>query len=177
MGSTLKIERATPAIAAEVVALLDEAARWQQARRIDLWKPGRFDQDVRQTIANGDLYVGRRNEAIVGCFMLDDGSPRFTRWLVEHDREPSRGVIGRLAVSRELAGQGLGAQLIDEAERIASSQGIASLRLECPSDNDGLRRYYRRAGFSYCGDNDLPGPNGEPWVSSVYERRISADAS
>ena len=166
----LKIHRATPAAAADVIALLDAAATWLQSRGIDMWEPGRFERDVRETIGNGDLYVARQDGVVVGCFMLDAGSPRMTRWLAQHGRPPERGVIGRLAVARDAAGKGLGLKLLAEAERIASIGGIAFLRLDCPSNNERLRRYYVEAGFTYCGDNDEPGPNGEAWVSSVYER-------
>lgn len=172
----LQIERAKQADASDVVALLDAAALWHQDQGIDMWKSGRFEQEVRETIGNGDLYVARRGGFLVGCFMLDDGSPRMTRWLTAHDRQASRGVIGRLAVARDVAGQGLGLELLAEGRRIASSQAIPFVRLECPSDNERLRRYYVEAGFTYCGDNDEPGPNGEPWVSSVYERPTDHDA-
>lgn len=168
--SNLRIEGAEPADSEQVIALLDAAAAWQQARGITMWEPGQFEQDVRETIANGDLYVARRTGPIIGCFMLDDGSPRLIRWLVDHEREPTRGVIGRLAVAREVAGRGLGLELLRQAEILARTRGISLLLVECPSDNDGLRRYYLSAGFTYCGDNALPGPRGEPWVSSVYER-------
>jgi ribosomal protein S18 acetylase RimI-like enzyme len=65
--------------------------------------------------------------------------------------------------------------LLAEAGRIARSRNISYLRLEFPSDNDGLRRYYLGAGFTYCGENDMPGPKGEPWISSVFERPSDAD--
>jgi ribosomal protein S18 acetylase RimI-like enzyme len=174
--SDLKIHRATPAAAADVIALLDAAATWLRSRGIDMWEPGRFEQDVRDTIGNGDLYVARGDGVIVGCFMLDAGPPRMTRWLTQHDRRPTRGVIGRLAVARHAAGRGLGLELLAEAQQIATVDGIAFVRLDCPSDNERLRRYYVEAGFTYCGDNDEPGPNGEPWVSSVYERTTAGVA-
>jgi ribosomal protein S18 acetylase RimI-like enzyme len=167
----LTIDRAQASEVGPVVALLDAAAAWQESRGIDLWHPGGFESEVAQTIAAGDLFVGRQNGVVVGCFMLDDGSPRMTGWLIAHDRRPTPGVVGRLAVARNVAGQGFGIELLRAADRVASDRGIDFLRLECPSDNQGLRRYYRAAGFSHCGDNDLPGPNGEPWVSSVYERQ------
>ncbi len=166
----LTIDRATLSDAERIVDLLDAAARWQKSQGIDLWEPGSFDQDVRGTIAAGDLYVARRDGAVVGSFMLDEGSSRLTDWLTEHGREPSPGVVGRLAVAREVAGHGLALELLAEADRLAAARGIEFVRLECPSDNEGLRRYYLEAGFTYCGDNDRPGPNGEPWVSSIFER-------
>jgi ribosomal protein S18 acetylase RimI-like enzyme len=173
--SDLTIERATLAAAASVIGLLDAAATWQQRHGIDMWEPGTFEEDVRQTIENGDLYVAHRDDAIVGCFMLDDGSPRMTQWLLDQGREPSKGVVGRLVVARNAAGRGLGLQLLRHAERLARAEGVSFLRLECPSNDERLRRYYVEAGFTYCGDNDLPGPHAEPWVSSVYERPIAAD--
>ena len=166
----LTIDRATPSDAERIVDLLDAAARWQKSQGIDLWEPGSFDEDVRGTISAGDLYVARRDGAVIGSFMLDEGSSRLMRWLTEHGREPTPGVVGRLAVAREVAAQGLGWELLAEADRLAAARGIEFLRLECPSDNEGLRRYYLEAGFTYCGDNDRPGPNGEPWVSSIFER-------
>jgi len=166
----LRIDLATPSDAEAIVELLDTAARWQKSQGIDLWEPGSFDEDVRGTIAAGDLHVARLDGAVVGCFMLDEGSSRLTRWLTENGRELTPGVVGRLAVAREIAGQGLGLELLAEADRLAAARGIDFLRLECPFDNEELRRYYLEAGFTYCGDNDRPGPNGEPWVSSIFER-------
>lgn len=166
----ITIDRAAPSDTERIVDLLDAAARWQKSQGIDLWEPGSFDEDVRGTIAAGDLHVAWQNGTVVGCFMLDEGSSRVTRWLAEHGREPTPGVVGRLAVAREVAGRGLGLELLAEADRLAAARGIAFLRLECPSDNEGLRRYYLEAGFTSCGDNDRPGPNGEPWVSSIFER-------
>ena len=166
----LVVDRAGLSDAGSVIALLDAAASWQRSRGIDLWTPGHFDDDVRRTIDDGDLYVAREDGAVVGCFMLDEGSSRMTEWLVEHGRVPSRGVVGRLAVAREAAGRGLGVELLDAADTLASRRGVPVLRVECPSENIGLRRYYVEAGFSHVGDNDRPGPNGEPWISSVFER-------
>jgi GNAT superfamily N-acetyltransferase len=79
-----------------------------------------------------------------------------------------------LAVSRDSAGLGFGVELLDHARKLAGIQGLTYLWLECPADNARLRQYYLDAGFTYCGDNSVPGPNGEPWVSSVFERRSSS---
>ena len=60
----LTVDRATAADAVAVDSLLDAAAAWQQSRGFPMWTPGRFDVEVRQTIADGSLYVGRR-EAVL----------------------------------------------------------------------------------------------------------------
>jgi hypothetical protein len=43
----LTIERAQPADASAVEALLDAAAAWLESRGIDQWKLGRFGEEVR----------------------------------------------------------------------------------------------------------------------------------
>ena len=174
VDETLAIDAARGSDADAVEALLDEAAEWQETRGIDLWRPGRFRDEIEQVTSAGDLYVARQDGSIVGCFMLDEGSPRLTRWLMDHGREPERSVVGRLAVKRDVAGRGLGKRLLHAAASIAAGRGIAFLRLECPSDNEGLRRYYRMVGFSEIGTNHEPGPNGESWVSTIFERRHHA---
>lgn len=173
----LIIDRATDPDAVAVVALLDQAAAWLESQGIDQWRRGQFVEEVNQTLSNGDLFIAREGRAVVGCFMLDDGSPRLSRWLVERGQAPTRGVVGRLAVARETAGRGLGVELLNAATEIAARRGIAFARLECLSESAGLRRFYLGAGFTYLGDNDVPGPNGEPWVSSVFERPTGVESS
>ena len=84
--------------------------------------------------------------------------------------------LGRLAVARSASGRGVGAELLAAASAIARERGSAYIRLECPAENERLCRYYVGLGFSHCGDNDLPGPNGEAWVSSVFERPTDPEA-
>lgn len=172
----LIIDRATDPDAVAVVALLDEAAAWLESRGIDQWRRGQFVGEVCQTISNGDRFIAREGRAVVGCFMLDEGSARLSQWLVERGQEPTRGVPGRLTVAREASGRGLGVELLDAATEVAAQRWIAFVRLECPSESAGLRRFYLGAGFMYLGDNDIPGPNGESWVSSVFERATGSDS-
>ena len=169
--SKLIVDRARPVDTTAVETVLDAAAEWQQSRGIGQWTPGQFRDEIRDTIENGSLYVARRGSAIIGCFMLDEGSPRMRQWLAEHGREPGSGLnVGRLAVARGASGEGIGVELLNEACTVAARRGVAHLWLDCPAENARLRRYYVDAGFAYLGDNDIPGPNGEPWVSSVFER-------
>jgi|tagenome__1003787_1003787.scaffolds.fasta_scaffold20832577_1 GNAT superfamily N-acetyltransferase len=169
----LIVERATSPDAAALEALLDAAAEWHQERGLRHWTPGTFTDEIADTIAHGTLHAGWLNGTLVGCFMLDEGSPRLVQWLTEHGREPRSGlIIGRLAVAREAVGQGLGAELLNEAHALADRQGVAFVWLDCPAENERLRRYYQEAGFSYLGDDHIPGPNGEAWVSSVFEFAI-----
>ena len=176
--SALTVERATLADASAVEALLDAAASWQQSRGIEQWTPGWFHDEVREVIdgEGEDYYVGRRAGEIVGCFLLDSASPSWMRaWLIEHDREPAEAAhLGRLTVARDATGHGLGVELLKVASALARDRGFAYVRLDCPAENARLRRYYDDAGYSYIGDVETSGPNGERWVSSVFERPTGA---
>jgi GNAT superfamily N-acetyltransferase len=91
-------------------------------------------------------------------------------WLTEHDRIPGEAMyLGRLAVAREVSGRGFGLALLAAARELVGASGYPLLRLNCPADNDRLRRYYLDAGFADLGDADFVGPNGEQWRCSVLE--------
>jgi ribosomal protein S18 acetylase RimI-like enzyme len=53
-----------------------------------------------------------------------------------------------LAVNPEHRGQGIGRQLLDEAERIARERGCCRLTLEAYAINTRARALYRRLGFT-----------------------------
>jgi ribosomal protein S18 acetylase RimI-like enzyme len=173
------VERAQPVDAPAAEALLDAAAAWLQSAGIEQWKPGQFSDEVRQTIASGDLFVARRGGALVGCFLLEIEEPAsVSRWLLDQRRSAAPGAfLSRLAVAREAAGHGLGADLLNAACAIAAQHGRAYLRLVCVASNGRLKRYYREAGFADCGDIHSRGPNGEHWVTSLFERPTRIDDS
>ena len=137
-----------------------------------MWTPGQFGDEVRKTLATGELFVARRDRALVGCFLLDPHDPPvFTQWLKEQGRiAPPGAQLGRLAVAREAAGHGLGLELLDAASAITAEFDREYLRLDCPAENQRLKRFYLDAGFTHCGDVRTRGPEGERWVASLFER-------
>ena len=177
--SRLTVERAQPADVSATEALLDAAAAWLESCGIDQWKPGQFGEEVRRTIASGEMFVARRGRALVGCFMLETVEPASVAGgLVDQRRVPTPGAfLARLAVAREAVGCGLGVELLDSACVLAAQLGLGYLRLVCVAGNDRLRRYYREAGFAYCCDIHTRGPNGEHWVTSLFERPTRLDVS
>jgi hypothetical protein len=57
----MRISRASRGEVVSVMALLDEAAAWQEEDRgIDMWRPGTFDAEVHEVANGGDLHVARR---------------------------------------------------------------------------------------------------------------------
>jgi protein-tyrosine phosphatase len=85
--------------------------------------------------------------------------------------------LGRVAVTRELSGRGLGLELLDSARRITAEAGFSFLRLNCPAENERLRRYYFDAGFDDLGEAELRGPSGERWTCSILEARLPRTAT
>jgi GNAT superfamily N-acetyltransferase len=66
--------------------------------------------------------------------------------------------VYNLAVRRAWAGQGVGRQLLQWAERKAAEAGRRYLRLDCVPTNAFLRQYYEDAGFTARGEIDAVYP-------------------
>jgi ribosomal protein S18 acetylase RimI-like enzyme len=166
------VERATLADAAAVEALLDSVSEWLSQRGIDQWTAGTFGPEVDAVARAGDLYVARRDDRPVGCFMLETTCPGWmAEWLTQRSRQIADAMyVGRLAVAREAAGGSIGVRLLDEAAAITRRAERRYLRLNSPAGNQALRRFYLGAGFEDLGTAELDGPNREAWVCSVFER-------
>ena len=82
--------------------------------------------------------VAVRNGALVGTcrVIVDDGLER----------------LGRMAVEPELRGRGLGATVLEEAERVASAAGAKRMRLHAQV---AARSLYERAGYETVGETFL----------------------
>lgn len=99
------------------------------------------------------------------------------RWSDERVRGPDDGQAGylhRLATHPDVAGQGIGAQLI--AAGLTRERGRGWLRLDCDRDNQRLRAYYEALGFTHAGDvTSLPRSTRPGYRSaSRYQRAVSA---
>jgi GNAT superfamily N-acetyltransferase len=159
---SLTIERATAAELKEVVAILSDAARRIQAKGIDQWPDPYPSERVLPSIERGETYLARVGGRPVATLALQWDDPIF--W---GEREPDAGYVHRMAVRRDAAGRGYGAQLLEWAEERVAEAGREFLRLDCMQENLALRRYYEEHGFEHRGD--LGAGN---WGASLYERRV-----
>jgi ribosomal protein S18 acetylase RimI-like enzyme len=158
---TLEVRRAGPEDVDEIVAILSEAAHWLLARGIEQW-PDPFPRDRVEALAGrGDFYLAQLDGETAATFALLWSDPSF--W---GERPPDAGYVHALAVRREHAGRGLGARLIDWADREVAGSGRELLRLDCRSDNAALCRYYEALGFEPKGEVAV-----DEFVSMRYERR------
>lgn len=136
---------ATPEISA---AILEEVAAWGASGGFPSWAPGSFTgpdsigmSRLRGDAATNGLYVVWRGDTALGTFSLLERDLLF--W-------PSAGdealYLHRFAVRRAAAGAGRHAVVwsLEEAQR----RGRAYVRLDCLTENPGIRRYYERLGFT-----------------------------
>jgi protein-tyrosine phosphatase len=167
-GRTFTLARAQASDADAILAILEDAARWLEARGIDQWHPGDFLRvSLLGMIARGVVYLAR-GESDMG----NEGDPAGTLTVQWEDvptwgeMPPDAAYVHGFAVRRAYGGLGLGRALLDWAARQAVAAGKAYLRLDCLATNPPLRAYYERAGFVLRGLVD----EGE---SALYERRVA----
>jgi len=103
---------------------------------------------VAQSVVTGELIVGRDTEAaskpdgsgVVGFvgFSLERG---------DYERDAVRGTVSNLYVAPERRGEGIGAALLDAAERALAEAGADRVALEALADNDRARAFYAEHGY------------------------------
>jgi GNAT superfamily N-acetyltransferase len=88
--------------------------------------------------------------------------------LAQPENQPHRGDLAKMLVHRRARRQGIGAALLDAAERSALSAGKSLLVLDTASDD--AERVYGRGGWQRCGQ--IPGyalwPDGRPCATTFY---------
>ena len=95
---------------------------------------------VRSAVA-GELLVARREGEIVGflTFTVESGT---------YEQDATRGLVQNIYVVADARAEGIGSELLTEAEERMAAAGVDSIALEVMADNDAARRFYRRHGYS-----------------------------
>jgi GNAT superfamily N-acetyltransferase len=145
---------AQPADLGTVTGLWAEAATWLASRGIDQWQyPPHVDR-IERSIAAGECWLAVDGDP-VGTITVDGhADPDF--WTA--DDQPDAALYAhRMVVTREAAGAGLGAFMLDHATRLAAAAGKRWLRLDAWRGNTGLRDYYLSQGFELVRVVEAPG--------------------
>ncbi|WP_123621588.1 GNAT family N-acetyltransferase [Halorubrum sp. CSM-61] len=99
---------------------------------------------VSRSVVTGELLVarddGNATDEPVGFvgFALDRGG---------YDRDRTRGVVSNLFVVPERRGEGIGADLLEAAERALRQAGAETVALEALAANDRAREFYAERGY------------------------------
>ena len=136
-----------------ILDLINSAAKWLQAcKDTDQWaRPwpdeGRRDARVGQGIQDGLTWIVEDSPGMLAATVTCREHGNDTLWS-EAELAENAVYVSRLIVSRELAGHGIGAALIDWAGALGSSQWQAKwIRVDVWTTNLALHDYYRGQGF------------------------------
>ncbi|MCI0399426.1 MAG: GNAT family N-acetyltransferase [Chloroflexi bacterium] len=151
-----------------VMALLDAAAAWLEARHIRQWlwpHSPEFREYVARRIGEGEVYLAFRqvDGAAVGTLRFEWSEPLL--WPADPD---GAGYLHGLAIDPRLHGHRLGEALIEWAKGHVQAQGRSRLRLDCVAWNQRLRAYYESLGFMYCGERPEDAEN----KAALYELQL-----
>jgi GNAT superfamily N-acetyltransferase len=146
-GAPLDVRRAEPGDEAIVREILEDARRWLAARGIVQWtRP--FDETwVADRIAAGEMFIARLDGAPAAVVRVLWSDQLF--WSGREQGDAA--YIHTLAVRRDWAGQGIGADVLRWAADEARRHGRRLLRLDCAAANRALAAYYVGLGFAAVG--------------------------
>ena len=101
-------------------------------------------ESLKQKAQDEICYIATSNDVLVGCIFCRPEPPNCL-------------YVGKLAVSKVMQGQGLGRQLLRQAEREAIERGLPRLRLETRIELVENHRAFQRLGFEKSADRSHPG--------------------
>ena len=139
-----------PATGADVPAiqgLLESVREWLLARGHPQWQRG-FPADwVRGEVAAGRFWVAHDAAGLVTTVRLTSED---ATWAAR--ASASALYVQTLAVRRDRAGEGIGAEVLEWAAAQAAARGRSRLRLDFVAPNPRLEAYYAGVGFVVVGD-------------------------
>ncbi|KAG0214318.1 hypothetical protein BGX28_002426 [Mortierella sp. GBA30] len=166
------------------IDILERAAHWMQANKLNQWIPGSFvapktKAHIQHTISLGNAFFIVKTECnpepstpetIIGTFTLNyNDSFDEMLWKDLVDDWTDAVYLHRLVVEREYKGYGLGPKALMFAEQEGLKRGKHYLRLDCMAENKLLKTYYReKAHFKEF--EDFPGER----LFGRFERPITA---
>ncbi|WP_139190990.1 GNAT family N-acetyltransferase [Actinokineospora iranica] len=148
-----------------VLGLLDEAAKWLNARKIDQW-PSSFTGDatwridrIRRYVNEGRTFlaIDRASDESIATFTITElADPEYAHgW---PDGPENALYLFRMAVARAAAGNDIGGQIIQWASNEAAQRGKKWLRIDVHRLNPALQSYYEEKGFVKVAEVLAPDP-------------------
>jgi GNAT superfamily N-acetyltransferase len=180
-GFPFVLRLATPGDLDVIRGLIREAAAWlRKSKKTDQWaKPWPDRAGQRERILN-DLLKGKTwlvwdGTRAVATITIDTDEPLDVNeqpvWPAHGSREPAL-YVRRVIVSRQHAGLGLGAALLDWAAHTAKRDHKATLiRIDVWTTNRDLHAYYERQHFSRCEGRDPRELSNYP-SQALFERQV-----
>ncbi len=142
----------------DIRAILEHGIRSKMYRGDLAWGEAATDEkQLKAIVAGGNMYVAHTEEDIVAVFMLFWDDPG--RW---GQQPPVAGYLHRFVVAPGLRGQNVGSQIIDLICKEVAKNGRQFLRLTAPADNEKLKAYHLKNGFTRADHKANPTQLTEP---------------
>ncbi|MCK8681641.1 GNAT family N-acetyltransferase [Streptomyces lichenis] len=171
----LRIRPGGPADASAILAMLDSAVAWMNARgNTEQWGTIPYSRRpqgparVEEYTTRHTPYIAELDGVPVGALVLHTGpSPDLP---IPPAPEPER-YVRLLVTDRRHASRGIGAALLTRAAEETRRAGVRLLRVDCWAGDDGaLVAYYQRNGFTPA-TTFQAGPTGT-WPGRLLTRRL-----
>ena len=161
---TMKLQQATITDYESVLSFYEDVI--ERTPHIDIyarWSKGRHPTPagIHAFIEEGSLYLHRIDDVILGAVvvtMFQGEDYHAIKW-VQDVADDEVAVIHMLAVSPDCQGQGIGAEMVKAAIRLAQDHGMKAVRLDALASNTPGHRLYERLGFEYRGKQRLYAEN------------------
>ncbi|MFF7990280.1 GNAT family N-acetyltransferase [Kitasatospora xanthocidica] len=152
--TVMEMRAATPDELPLVEGLLTGAGAWLASLGSDQWQFPPRRERLLASMARGECFLAFLDGQPVGTLTVDEqADPEF--W--QADDEPETALyVHRMAIARSVAGQAVGARMLDWAVTRAEAAGKSRLRLDAWKTNPALHRYYQGQGFTLLRTVDLP---------------------
>jgi ribosomal protein S18 acetylase RimI-like enzyme len=141
---TFTFRRAEPADLATVRSILESRVGWLHEHGYDQWSERDPGRDTQRSVNNGNTWLLLEDDyAVATLTMTTVADPDF--WTAADLAQPAL-YLSKLATRPDVGGRGLGALLVECANRYASARGISRLRWDVWRTNASLQAYYKRLG-------------------------------
>ena len=167
LNNKLTVRKATADEIEIVFNMLEEAALWLQNKQIDYWQdwlnpPKPYVDWIADGFAQEQFYLVYKGAQQIGCFRLQWQDTLF--WGNQKD---NAGYVHSLTISRALAGEGVGARVLELIEQMCRNNSKKFIRLDCGAHIVGLCRYYENLGFLPMGEVVVEGEK-----LTLYEKEL-----
>lgn len=154
-----------------IAELLTKAVERKQGYNDTSWGTEPFTYDeVSEMLDKFRVYIATINGAVTGIATVTN---KDELW-VDKAGPISAWYIHRMASHESVKGQNVGGQILDRLTEDAQRQGVTALRLDCFSENTGLRGYYKKQGFVEIEQKDLHNKlTGDTDHKTLFEKKIS----
>jgi GNAT superfamily N-acetyltransferase len=140
------IRQGQPADAAEIEAMLVEAAQWVDALGEVMWETGELlPERIAAETAAGQFFIAVVDDEPAGVIRFQLEDPLFWPDLPRGESA----FVHRLVVRRRFKGQGISTALLQWAVDHARALGRTHLRLDCDKSRPKLRALYEGFGFRF----------------------------